>query len=112
MGWPKTHCARIAKGTLPSSPNLKSVLAPKFFESYRRLPPGMKAKAKESYRLFKTDPRNVHFKVIKRLSEGAPLCSARITRNYRVLGVLEADTVIWFWIGSHDDYVRLIAELH
>ena len=112
MGWPKTHCARIAKETLPSSPNLKSVLAPKFFESYRRLPPGMKAKAKESYRLFKADPRNVHFKVIKRLSEGAPLCSARITRNYRVLGVLEADTVIWFWVGSHDDYVRLIAELH
>jgi hypothetical protein len=40
------------------------------------------------------------------------LWSARITRNHRVLGVLEASTVIWFWIGSHDDYLRLIAELH
>jgi hypothetical protein len=81
MGWPRTRCARTAKGKLPSSPRLKLVLAPKFFETYRRLPLGTKAKAKESYRLFKVDPRNVSFKVIKRLSEGDPLCSARITRN-------------------------------
>jgi hypothetical protein len=25
--------------------------------------------------------------------------SARITDDYRALGVLEGDTVIWFWIG-------------
>jgi hypothetical protein len=27
------------------------------------------------------------------------------------LGVLVNDIVIWFWIGSHDNYERLIREL-
>ena len=27
------------------------------------------------------------------------------------LGVLPNDIVIWFWIGSHDNYERLIREL-
>ena len=27
------------------------------------------------------------------------------------LGVLANDIVIWFWIGSHDNYERLIREL-
>jgi hypothetical protein len=31
--------------------------------------------------------------------------------DYRVLGVLANDIVIWFWIGSHDNYERLIREL-
>jgi len=28
--------------------------------------------------------------------------------GYRALGVLEGSTVIWFWIGLHADYDRLI----
>jgi hypothetical protein len=34
--------------------------------------------------------------------------SARITDDYRALGVLEGDTVIWFWIGTHEEYERLM----
>ncbi|WP_322744762.1 ParE family toxin-like protein [Cuspidothrix issatschenkoi] len=30
--------------------------------------------------------------------------SVRITRNYRAIGVLDGDTITWFWVGSHDDY--------
>jgi hypothetical protein len=44
-----------------------------------------------------------------------PYSSEAITvsrlRNYRVLDVLANDIVIWFWIGSHDNYARLIREL-
>jgi len=25
------------------------------------------------------------------------------------LGILEGDTVTWFWIGSHDEYERFIS---
>jgi len=57
------------------------------------------------------DPASVKFKAIKRLADGNQLCSARVTRDYRVLGVLMNDIVIWFWIGSHDNYERLISEL-
>jgi len=37
-----------------------------------------------------------------------PLYSVRIGRGWRALGLLEEETVTWFWIGSHADYDRLI----
>ena len=32
--------------------------------------------------------------------------AVRVTLRYRAVGVLQGDTVTWFWIGSHDDYER------
>jgi hypothetical protein len=31
--------------------------------------------------------------------------------DYRALGVKEGDEIIWFWIGSHADYDRLLSRL-
>jgi hypothetical protein len=56
------------------------------------------------------DPANVKFKATKRLADGNNLCSARVTRGYRVLGVLTNDIVIWFWIGSQGDYELFIKD--
>lgn len=36
------------------------------------------------------------------------LYSVRIGLSYRAVGLLKADTVTWFWIGTHDEYDRLI----
>jgi hypothetical protein len=33
----------------------------------------------------------------------------RVTLGYRAIGLLEGDTVTWFWIGSHDDYERFFS---
>jgi hypothetical protein len=73
---------------------LSSTLSPRFFDTYRRLSPGIRAKARESYRLFVADPASVKFKAIKRLADGSQLCSARVTRDCRVLVVLAHDIVI------------------
>jgi hypothetical protein len=62
---------------------LGSTLSPKFFDTYRHLPPGIRAKARESYRLFAADSASVKFKTIKRLADGNQLCSARVTRDCR-----------------------------
>jgi hypothetical protein len=32
--------------------------------------------------------------------------SVRVTLGYRALGVLDGDTVTWFWIGGHQEYER------
>jgi len=37
--------------------------------------------------------------------------SARVGLGYRALGVSEGGTIIWFWIGSHADYDKLLHEL-
>ena len=41
----------------------------------------------------------------KRIGE---LWSVRVGLHYRALGVPVADGVLWFWIGSHDEYERLL----
>jgi hypothetical protein len=34
--------------------------------------------------------------------------SARVGLQYRAVGELVGDTITWFWIGSHDEYDRLL----
>jgi hypothetical protein len=34
--------------------------------------------------------------------------SARVTDNYRVLAFREETVFTWFWIGSHDEYVKIL----
>jgi hypothetical protein len=55
----------------------------KFFDTYRHLLAGIRAKAID-YSL--PNPASVKFKAIKRLADGNQLCSACVTRDYRVLG--------------------------
>ncbi|KAF1083057.1 MAG: hypothetical protein GQF41_0824 [Candidatus Rifleibacterium amylolyticum] len=38
------------------------------------------------------------------------LWSVRVGIRYRALAVEVADGLLWFWIGSHSDYDKLIAE--
>jgi hypothetical protein len=37
-----------------------------------------------------------------------PIYSVRISLDYRALGVLQDDDIVWFWIGSHADYDKLL----
>lgn len=84
---------------------MKSATLPSFWAEYRQLSNPVKEAARKAYRLWSENPfyPSLHFKCINS-DEG--IWSVRITRNYRALGVLENDTVTWFWIGSHDDYER------
>ncbi|MFO8099522.1 MAG: hypothetical protein R6T83_07870 [Salinibacter sp.] len=40
-----------------------------------------------------------------------PIYSVRITQDYRAVGVQKEESIIWFWIGSHEDYDRLLDRL-
>ena len=44
----------------------------------------------------------------KQVKPNAPVYSVRIGLNHRALGLLKDDTITWFWIGSHDEYDRLL----
>lgn len=72
-----------------------------------RLPNAVRLQAREAYRLFQQAPSHpgLHF---KKVYQKPPTYSARIGINYRALGVLDGDTVIWFWIGSHAEYDRIL----
>ena len=34
--------------------------------------------------------------------------SVRVSMDYRALGVVNEGEIIWFWIGTHEDYDRLL----
>ena len=75
-----------------------------FWECYSRLPPAIQQLANKNYELLKTDPDHpsLHFKKVGQFR------SVRVGIAYRALGIEAGDTVVWFWIGNHDEYERLI----
>ncbi|MEA2017378.1 MAG: hypothetical protein U9N59_02925 [Campylobacterota bacterium] len=74
---------------------------------YKNIPKDIKELSKKQYKLFKENPyhSSLHF---KRVHSSKAIFSARINLNFRTLGVLHENTIIWFWIGSHDEYERII----
>lgn len=57
-----------------------------------------------SFDLLKSNPRHpsLHFKRIGRFH------SARVGAHYRALAVDVEDGVLWFWIGTHAGYDRIV----
>ena len=51
---------------------------------------------------------SLHFKPVH---SGLPVYSIRITRDYRAVGILQNEKIIWFWVGSHSDYDKLLNSL-
>jgi len=78
-----------------------------FWKCFDRLPENIQLSAKKSYALWRDNPKHpgVNFKSVSRKQ---PVFSARISIDYRALGLMEDDTVTWFWIGSHADYDKLL----
>lgn len=68
------------------------------------LPADAQRQARAAYELFTHNPRHPSLQ-FKRISPAEPaLYSARVGDHYRVIGKLTGDTIIWDWIGTHEDY--------
>jgi hypothetical protein len=78
-----------------------------FRDAYAALPEEIREHARRAYRLFRTDPGHPSLR-FKKVNEESNIYSARIGLGYRALGIMEGSTVVWFWIGSHADYDRLL----
>ncbi len=83
---------------------MRHLASPAFWDAYQRLPSHVRELADKNYQLLKQNPQHpsLHFKRMERF------WSVRIGRSYRALAIQEDDDLIWFWIGSHADYDRLI----
>ena len=87
---------------------MKSTTTDAFWNCYAELPEEIKKQARDMYAQFLHDPYypGLHF---KRVHSARAMYSVRITRDYRALGILQHnDEIIWFWIGSHSDYEKII----
>lgn len=82
----------------------------RFRELLAALPAHVRRQAQEAYRLFQGNPAHpgLHF---KQVHAAPPIYSARVGIGYRAVGALDGGTIVWFWIGSHADYDRLLQQL-
>ena len=87
---------------------MKSRTTAKFWRLFRRLPPDAQRRAYRAYDLWRdhSSAKGLNF---KRVDPNEPLYSVRIGLDYRALGLVEGDTIFWFWIGHHDEYDRILS---
>lgn len=64
----------------------------------------------QAFRQFKQDPSHSSLR-FKQVHSSQPIFSARVGLGYRALAVGDQDVYIWFWIGTHGDYDRLLKDL-
>jgi hypothetical protein len=89
---------------------MKSYTTRRFRELFAVLPAHIARQAREAYRLFQENPAHPGLQ-FKQVHADPPTYSARVGISYRAVGVLEGDTAIWFWIGTHADYDKLLEHL-
>ena len=81
-----------------------------FREAFARLPAYVQRQARAAYHRFQQDPHHpgLHFRQVHAVD---PIYSARVGLHYSAVAILDGDTMVWYWIGSHADYDALLAQL-
>jgi hypothetical protein len=83
---------------------LKHFAAPSFWNCYQTLPKSVRELADKNYELLKSNPSHpsLHFKKVGK-------CRAvRVGLQYRALAVETGNDLLWFWIGPHSEYDKLV----
>lgn len=82
---------------------MNSATLPSFWKTYSSLDEQTRHRAQRAYQLWADNPfhPSLHFKCINSQEN---IWSVRVSLAVRAVGVMDGDTVTWFWIGSHDEY--------
>ena len=83
---------------------MNSLTTRSFRQAYKALPADVKERTRTAYKLWRENPDLPGLR-FKRVGDSV---SVRIGRSHRALGILDGDTVYWYWIGKHDEYDRRI----
>ena len=86
---------------------MKSFTSRRFRDMYDGLPQDVKSRAKRAYRLFRRNPAHPSLN-FKKVDDQDNVYSARIGLGYRALAQMDGEDVLWFWIGTHAEYDKLL----
>ncbi len=86
------------------SSNLNHFTTSQFWKLYGQLPKHIQELADKNYELLKENPRHpsLHFKKV------GGLWSVRVGKDFRALGFDEDEGIVWFWIGVHKEYDKIL----
>jgi hypothetical protein len=91
---------------------VKSELTKDFIRLFNNLPKNVKKNARKNYKLWKKDSSHPSLE-FKKLKTKNSIYSVRISLGYRAIGIMKNnETIIWFWVGSHSNYDKLIKKLN
>jgi mRNA-degrading endonuclease RelE of RelBE toxin-antitoxin system len=82
---------------------LKSLTRPSFWRAYQSLDPRVRDAARKACHLFTENPDHPSLR-FKRLAGYENIWSVRINEQYRAVGERTGDSIVWVWIGSHNDF--------
>ena len=89
---------------------MKSHTTKRFRDALAELPQDIQRQATQAYARFQQNPYYPSLQ-FKQVHEVLPVYSARDGLNYRAVGMLDANEIVWFWIGSHAEYDAILAQL-
>jgi hypothetical protein len=83
---------------------LNHFTVPDFWEAYENLPNSIQKLADKNFEILKDNPfhPSLHFK------KAGKFWSARVGIKYRALAIEINEGFLWFWIGDHKAYDKLI----
>ncbi len=85
---------------------MKYKATPDFWYCYRQLPQDIQKLADRCYNLLKENPKYPSLP----LKKASRFWSVRIGLHYRALAVEKNSDLVWFWIGSHAEYDKLLGD--
>jgi len=85
---------------------LRHFVSIRFWQCFGVLPAEIRSLARRTFTLLRESPTHpsLHFKQVN----NGRYRSVRVGLHYRALGIPVADGVLWFWIGSHAEYDKLV----
>ena len=88
---------------------MKSHTTEQFRKLLGLLPMQTRQQAREAYRLFRQNPSHPSLR-FKKIHATQPIYSARVNKDCRVVGVMKGDVIVWYWIGPHHEYDKLLKQ--
>lgn len=85
---------------------MNSRTRPSFWRAYANLDAPTKAAARRAYALFAENPGHPSLR-FKKLGGHNQIWSVRVNEQYRALGERQGDTIVWAWIGTHNEFDKL-----
>lgn len=81
-----------------------------FWTLYQDLPASARVQARQAYRLFRANPDHPGLR-FKKLNGAYSYWSVRFGDGYRAIGRREGDTIVRFWVGTHQAFDKLFWQL-
>ncbi len=86
---------------------MRSFTSRRFRQAYRSLPEAVQRQARRSYQLFLQNPYHPSLN-FKKVDTANNFYSVRIGLGHRAMGQMQGSDLVWFWIGPHSEYDRLV----